>query len=735
MTEFDDDDLPGIEQLREDLPDLASGYDVFWAALIKAGTPEQELTVSEWADRYRKVAAESGSPFPGDWKTDRVPYLRQPLDCLHQDHPARRVTLKFSAQTGKSEVGVCWFGYIVDRAPSPILTVLPTLEEAVKYNRVKIQPTIDASPKIRHRVKAENSRDEGASTTSFKRFAGGFDQITTATSSKGLQMISVCNLILDEVSGFPADTDGRGHAVDQARARQKAYGERSKELMVSTPGEVGACRVTDEYEAGDRRELYMPCPQCGTFQAWPFEKMHGPANGSIRPYFVCDDCGGVVDQAHRSEMLLKHRWVPTWVAEGDDPVPALIPADQIDLHATEPCTGRVRDRQPSWTNWAAWSSFEQWSEVWKRSEEAFGDPVKMKAFQQQDLGRAYEAKNDTPDWEKLLACRKSMKRGVVPYPVAALYGFIDVQGSWVEWGLYGFGPGFQGFLLDRGIIAGDPSSDAVWDAIDALTARDWPTETGHSIPPNRWGIDTGAYTQMLYDRVSRRHGILACKGDNQKRAAPFKMSRAALRDERGNEIAGRRIDLALIGNFELKMHIYDGLRHLVAGPMPDGSWPRTTLHLPDWAGEDELKQLTSEVLVDTRLEAKRNAKRAQLLKPGDGREWRPKFKQRTEGLDIAVGCRALAWGDGAGSIDAARWHELVARIHRPRDKESGQADLFDRESLPRQIEKIEQTKVAVAPAAQKTAQPAPPPAVVPIPAPVRTNSSFIPRRSGWLSKR
>lgn len=733
MTEIDDDDLPGIDQLREDLPDLASGFEVFLAALVKAGTPEQELTVSEWADRYRKVAAESGSPFPGDWKTDRVPYLRQPLDCLHQDHPARHLTLKFSAQTGKSEVGVCWFGYIVDRAPSPILTVLPTLEEAVKYNRVKIQPTIDASPKIRHRVKAENSRDEGASTTSFKRFAGGFNQITTATSSKGLQMISVCNVILDEVSGFPADTDSRGHAVDQARARQKAYGERSKELMVSTPGEVGTCRVTEEYEAGDRRELYMPCPQCGVFQAWPFEKMHGPAAGSVRPYFVCDDCGGIVDQSHRTEMLAKHKWVPMWVAEGEGPVPAIIRPDEIDQYAVEPCTGRVRDRQPSWANWAAWSSFEQWSEIWKRSEEAFGDPVKMKAFQQQDLGRAYEAKSDTPDWEKLLACRVNYKRGVVPYPACALYGFIDVQGNRFEWGVYGFGPGFQGWPVDRGVIAGDPDSDEAWAAIDAIVARRWPTETGREIEVNRWGIDTGAYTQVLYDRVSRRFGLLACKGENKPRAAPFKMSRVALRDERGNEIAGRRIDLAHIGNFELKIAVYDGLRHLVAGPKPDGSWPQTTLHLPDWFGEDELKQLTAEVLVDTRLETKGNAKRSALVKPGDAREWRKRFKWANEGLDIAVGCRALAWGDGAGSIDKMRWMELVSRAHGPLEKETAQPDLFAHENLPRQAEKIEQKKPPVAPPPPQNA-PKPQPAPAPVPPQAKPSSTFIPRRTGWLKR-
>jgi phage terminase large subunit GpA-like protein len=138
-----------------DLPGVADGRRTLFGELARLAKPEVELTVSEFADRYRVVASESGSPFPGPWRTDRVPFLREPMDCLHPNHPSRRVTVKASAQTGKSELGVCWFAFIVDRAPAPVLTVLPTGAEAVKYNRVKLQTMIDASPRIRHRVRPE----------------------------------------------------------------------------------------------------------------------------------------------------------------------------------------------------------------------------------------------------------------------------------------------------------------------------------------------------------------------------------------------------------------------------------------------------------------------------------------------------------------------------------------------------------------------------------------------------
>jgi len=182
----------------------------------------------------------------------------------------------------------------------------------------------------------------------------------------------------------------------------------------------------------------------------------------------------------------------------------------------------------------------------------------LKVFTQQDLGEPYEPTNDTPDWEKLLGARKPWKRGVVPWPAAVLTGFIDVQGNRFEWGLWAWGEGFQGWLVDRGVVGHDYTEDQAWKAIDALTSRRWPTAGGGEVDVMQWGIDTGAFTQALYDRVGVRHALLATKGDNRPSAAPLKKGRADLRDHRGRAIAGRRLNLAFIGNFDLKLSIYEG---------------------------------------------------------------------------------------------------------------------------------------------------------------------------------
>jgi phage terminase large subunit GpA-like protein len=655
-----------VPTFTADLPGVADGRRTLFAELARLAKPEAELSVSEFADRYRVVSPESGSPFPGPWRTDRVSYVREPTDCLHPDHAARRVTLKFSAQTGKSEVGVNWFCFIVDRAPGPMLTVLPTGAESIKYNRVKIQPTVDASPRIRRRVRPENSRDEAASTTAFKRFAGGFNQITSASSSKGLQMVSIRWLILDEISGFLRDVDGRGSPSSQARSRLKAFGDLAKELALSTPGMSGECEISDLYDASDRRRFYIPCPHCGDYGTLKYDKMMGPSPATAnRAAFVCEGCGGVLEEAHKGPMVAAGRWIATWVPDDAEPVPTVIPAAQIDDYAIPPCQGRVAGREPGYAIWSAYSPMESWTDIWTRGQAARADPAMLKVFTQQDLGEPYEPKNDTPDWEKLLGARKAWKRGVVPWPAAVLTGFIDVQGNRFEWGLWAWGEGFQGWLVDRGIISHSYEEDEAWAAIDALTSRRWPTAGGGEVDVLHWGIDTGAFTQALYDRVGVRHGLLATKGENRPSATPLKKGRADLRDHRGRSIAGRRLNLAFIGNFDLKLSIYEGLRSLVAGPEPGGAWRPGTLHLPDWIGEDELRQLTAEVLIDPReYEAgAANKRRGALIKTGERREWRKKPHQPNEALDIVVGARALAWGEGAGQLTNSEWRERAAKAH------------------------------------------------------------------------
>ena len=249
--------------LASRVPGLEPALGVMAEGLRKSLRPPKRRRVWEWAAAERRVSEESGSPYPGRWSNDLAPYLIEIMDCLSLSHPARSVAVRKGAQLGVTECGLNLQGQIIDEAPCSILTVLPSISTLNSYVKEKLGPTIDATPSLRSKIKEQKAAMRTAQTTTLKKFPGGVLSLTTASSSKGLQMISRRIVICEEVSEYPYDVDGRGDPVAMAETRTSAWAGREKIFYNSTPAIKGACRITAKEEEGDQRRLYVPCPHCG----------------------------------------------------------------------------------------------------------------------------------------------------------------------------------------------------------------------------------------------------------------------------------------------------------------------------------------------------------------------------------------------------------------------------------------------------------------------------------------
>ena len=115
--------------------------------------PDPLLTVSEWADRHRRLSGKASSE-PGPWRTGRTPYLREIMDCLSPASKVERVVVMKGAQIGLSECGNNWIGYVIHHAPGPMLAVLPTVEMAKRNSKQRIDPLIEESAALRKRAGA-----------------------------------------------------------------------------------------------------------------------------------------------------------------------------------------------------------------------------------------------------------------------------------------------------------------------------------------------------------------------------------------------------------------------------------------------------------------------------------------------------------------------------------------------------------------------------------------------------
>lgn len=86
--------------------------------------PPEDLTVSEWAERYRVLDAKtSGSP--GPWRNDKTPYLVGIMDELC-NYETEEVIFVKPTQVGGTETILNSIGRIIQQDPSPTMVVYPS---------------------------------------------------------------------------------------------------------------------------------------------------------------------------------------------------------------------------------------------------------------------------------------------------------------------------------------------------------------------------------------------------------------------------------------------------------------------------------------------------------------------------------------------------------------------------------------------------------------------------------
>jgi phage terminase large subunit GpA-like protein len=76
--------------------DGAEGLLRAWRSGIR---PDPDLTVSQWADRHRRLGSRASAE-PGQYRTARTPYMREIMDRLSPGDPAQRVVFMKAAQVG-----------------------------------------------------------------------------------------------------------------------------------------------------------------------------------------------------------------------------------------------------------------------------------------------------------------------------------------------------------------------------------------------------------------------------------------------------------------------------------------------------------------------------------------------------------------------------------------------------------------------------------------------------------
>lgn len=644
----------------EVLDRCAPAASVVFETLATVLRPSPRLSVSAWAERHRVVSAESGSRHPGPWRNARAPHLVEIMDALGPEDPAEDVAVVASAQVGKSETALNFFGFMVTQDPGPMILVLPSHEEAIKYVRTKLQPAIDETPQLRARVLEMSNRTERGSTTSYKRFRGGFAQVTFAGSSKGLQMLSARFTIGDEVSEWPAVAGERGDPVAQLKKRTEIYERDRKRLWVSTPSILGMCRITAMFEQSDMRRRYVPCPQCGAYQVLRFERLKWESETwPHRAWFECSANGCVIGHEHKPAMMAGGVWIPT---AGEETPPDAFAAEDLERWRGRAVPSRVR----GFHIWKAYSLFSSWDSIVAEFLEAKSGHERLRVFTQQVLGEPFEDRGDAPDAEQLHARRVTeFRRGTPPIGPVVFTGATDVQGNRLEWAVWGWSEGMTRWLVDWGVIEGDPADPTTWAAHDRMMeARRYAPGGRGAIEVEAWAVDSGYASQAVYNYVRHRPRLFAVDG-RDRRTEPF-IGTPRKVDVRWN---GRHVPRGAViwpvGTFALKSDLYAAIRKTIRGPGEGGDWEAGAMILPGDVDLAYAEQLTAEHMVEV------EARSGVMTRRWDRLAGRP-----NEALDIACYARAMAHHLRLDRLGPDDWAQLRAE-RCPEGEDEAQGDLFE----------------------------------------------------------
>lgn len=451
--------------------------------------PEPQLTVSQWADKNRILPAANAEP--GPWRTSRVPYLREIMDCMSVASPIERVVFMKGAQTGGTEAGMNAIGYWISHAPGLILAVWPSIDMVRRNSRTRIEPLIEGTPAIRERIAPPKSRDSG-NTITLKEFPGGALVMTGANSATGLRSTPARYLVLDEVDAFPADADEEGDPVALAIQRTVTFRGRRKILLISTPTIAGVSRIEKAYAESDQRKYFVPCPHCTTFQVLEWSSVKWDEDAPRKAFYACRACGGVIEERDKPSMLAQGEWRAT--AKGDGLT--------AGFHLS-----------------ALYSPFESWGEIAVDFLACKHDPVRLKSWVNLKLGEAFEDRETAPIEADTLMARADQDEDwgeILPDGVALITAGVDTQDDRLEAEVVGWGLGEESWSLDYQVFWGDPAKPDVWQQLDGFLARRF--RHPRAVPDlsiAATAIDSGGHRTgevMKYAQARQNRRVWAIKG-------------------------------------------------------------------------------------------------------------------------------------------------------------------------------------------------------------------------------
>ena len=459
-------------------------------------SPPEQLTVSEWAEKYRILDAKSAA-MPGPWSNDVTPYLKGVMDEFNNYETEKIVFVK-PTQVGGTEALQNMIGYIVMQDPAPTMIVYPTDTLAKSISENRLQPMLKATPEIAKKF-------DDTSPLLELHFDGVYLTLAGSNSPSGLASKPIRFLMMDEVDKYPGASNKEADPIKLATERTKTF--HNKKIFITSTPTLKTGHIWQEKENADiEKHFFVPCPHCGEYIEFQFPNIRFPGDEGMSyadraqfATYVCQKCGCVITDNDKHNILRLGEW-------------------RTVRHSTK----YVRN-VAFWIN-TLYSPFVRWSDIAKEFLQTKDNPEDFQNFVNSWLAEPWEDTKLKTNADMVMERQTEVPAYVVPSWTKLLTAGVDVQETSLYWTIRAWGD----YLTSQNIAHGQALS---FSEIDRIMNLQYQTEDGDPVVVNLCLVDSGDQTDMVYDFcVTHADYALPVKGSSHEQLSPYKMSKITKAD-------------------------------------------------------------------------------------------------------------------------------------------------------------------------------------------------------------
>jgi len=486
---------------------LAEKYAALEASFRDGALYNHRYSFPDWCDKFFKLPSETSAEY-GDWKTSRLPPIRDIMDKLSVDSIAEMVTVMKGSQLFLTTMGMAWNFYCACCDPGPMGYIRKTDDSIKDYNNQKLKPTILANPCVVD-ILGKDKPNHYADSYDMKAFPGGFLALGPATT-EFLSSSSLGRATADEEDRFPMSAGKEGSPIGLLIKRMTNF-PGSTLFRISTPVLKELSTIEPGFLEGTQERCYLPCPYCNPkadiddftfYLQWDHfrwsDELDPITKNPLRTWVSCPRCAGQIDESMHKTWMLKNY---IWMSEKSGNLEAVKPQKHHSYHFPSFYS------PVGFFSWA--DAVADWFE-YQRTK----DLNKLQVIINTTFAETYSLQGADIDYNYLASKREvySGKQNPFDVPLAALCLTcgVDIQEDRIEAETVAWGFSDESWSIDYVVLPGDTAlvgdrrgflpnkQPSVWRMLDEYLYKRWKHESGAMMPVEATMIDANFLAEIVH---------------------------------------------------------------------------------------------------------------------------------------------------------------------------------------------------------------------------------------------